>query len=140
MIGDVRGRGAMLAIEFVKPGTAEPDPDLTKAVAAEALAQGVMLLTCGTYGNVIRLLPPLVIRDDLLDEGTHRARGRAAREGGHRMTNATALLDSLPTDLWIGRVQARAADRTHLRGAQPRHRRSTRSRWPTRPRPMAPAR
>ena len=69
VIGDVRGRGAMLAIEIVKPGTAEPDADLTKAVAAEALSQGVMLLTCGTYGNVIRLLPPLVISDDLLDEG-----------------------------------------------------------------------
>ena len=69
VIGDVRGRGAMLAIEIVKPGTAEPDADLTKAVAAEALSQGVVLLTCGTYGNVIRLLPPLVISDDLLDEG-----------------------------------------------------------------------
>ena len=69
VIGDVRGRGAMLAIEIVKPGTAEPDADLTKAVAAEAFSQGVVLLTCGTYGNVIRLLPPLVISDDLLDEG-----------------------------------------------------------------------
>ena len=69
VIGDVRGRGAMLAIEIVKPGTAEPDAELTKAVAAEALSQGVVLLTCGTYGNVIRLLPPLVISDDLLDEG-----------------------------------------------------------------------
>ncbi len=69
VIGDVRGRGAMLAIEIVKPGTSEPDADLTKAVAAEAFSQGVVLLTCGTYGNVIRLLPPLVISDDLLDEG-----------------------------------------------------------------------
>ncbi len=69
VIGDVRGRGAMLAIEIVKRGTTDPDPDLTKAVAAEAFARGVVLLTCGTYGNVIRLLPPLVIGDDLLDEG-----------------------------------------------------------------------
>jgi 4-aminobutyrate aminotransferase/(S)-3-amino-2-methylpropionate transaminase len=69
VIGDVRGRGAMLAIEIVKPGTTEPDAELTKAVAAEAFAQGVVVLTCGTYGNVIRLLPPLVIGDDLLDEG-----------------------------------------------------------------------
>ncbi|MBJ8346644.1 4-aminobutyrate--2-oxoglutarate transaminase [Antrihabitans sp. YC2-6] len=68
MIGDVRGRGAMLAIEIVKPGTTEPDPVLTKTIAAGALAQGVVLLTCGTYGNVIRLLPPLVISDELLDE------------------------------------------------------------------------
>ncbi|MCZ4559203.1 4-aminobutyrate aminotransferase/(S)-3-amino-2-methylpropionate transaminase [Rhodococcus sp. PvR044] len=67
-IGDVRGRGAMIAMEFVKPGTDEPDQELTKAVAARALEQGVILLTCGTYGNVVRLLPPLVIGDDLLDE------------------------------------------------------------------------
>ncbi|MFI9504866.1 4-aminobutyrate--2-oxoglutarate transaminase [Nocardia sp. NPDC052566] len=69
VIGDVRGRGAMLAIEIVRPGTGEPDPVLTKAVAAEALSRGVLVLTCGTYGNVIRLLPPLVIEDDLLDDG-----------------------------------------------------------------------
>ncbi|WP_078290209.1 4-aminobutyrate--2-oxoglutarate transaminase [Mycobacterium sp. D16R24] len=69
VIGEVRGRGAMLAIEIVKPGTLEPDAALTKAIAAEALSQGVLILTCGTFGNVIRLLPPLVIGDDLLDEG-----------------------------------------------------------------------
>ncbi|MFE3254302.1 4-aminobutyrate--2-oxoglutarate transaminase [Nocardia sp. NPDC059091] len=69
VIGDVRGRGAMLAIELVRPGTDTPDPDLTKAIAAEALSRGVVLLTCGTYGNVIRLLPPLVIGDDLLADG-----------------------------------------------------------------------
>jgi 4-aminobutyrate aminotransferase/(S)-3-amino-2-methylpropionate transaminase len=68
VIGEVRGRGAMLAMEFVKPGTTEPDAELTKAIAARALEQGVILLTCGTYGNVIRLLPPLVIGDDLLDD------------------------------------------------------------------------
>ena len=69
VIGDVRGRGAMLAIEIVKPGTNEPDPVLTKAIAAEAFKRGVILLTCGSYGNIIRLLPPLVISDELLDEG-----------------------------------------------------------------------
>ncbi|OHU48795.1 4-aminobutyrate--2-oxoglutarate transaminase [Mycobacteroides chelonae] len=72
VIGEVRGRGAMLAIEIVKPGTGnpgEPDAALTKAIAAEALSRGVLILTCGTFGNVIRLLPPLVIGDDLLDEG-----------------------------------------------------------------------
>ncbi|WP_067695566.1 4-aminobutyrate--2-oxoglutarate transaminase [Nocardia jejuensis] len=67
-IGDIRGRGAMLALEFVKPGTSEPDAALTSAVAARCLAQGVITLTCGTFGNVIRLLPPLVIGEDLLDE------------------------------------------------------------------------
>jgi len=69
VIGDVRGRGAMIAIELVKPGTTTPDPALTKAVAAAALSAGVILLTCGTHGNVIRLLPPLVIDPDLLDDG-----------------------------------------------------------------------
>ncbi|WP_067713864.1 4-aminobutyrate--2-oxoglutarate transaminase [Nocardia yamanashiensis] len=69
VIGDVRGRGAMLAVEIVRPGTTVPDPVLTKAIAAEALSRGVVLLTCGTYGNVIRLLPPLVIGDELLADG-----------------------------------------------------------------------
>ncbi|WP_370290005.1 4-aminobutyrate--2-oxoglutarate transaminase [Nocardioides sp.] len=67
-IGDVRGRGAMIAVELVKAGTDEPDPALTKAVAAAAHAQGVIVLTCGTYGNVLRFLPPLVIGDALLEE------------------------------------------------------------------------
>ncbi|RNI21149.1 4-aminobutyrate--2-oxoglutarate transaminase [Flexivirga caeni] len=68
-IGDVRGRGGMLAIEIVKPGTTEPDAALTGAVAKRCHEQGVVILTCGTFGNVIRLLPPLVISDDLLLEG-----------------------------------------------------------------------
>ena len=68
-IGDVRGRGAMLALELVKPGTQEPDPETTKAVAAACLAEGVLILTCGTHGNVIRLLPPLVIDEQLLGDG-----------------------------------------------------------------------
>jgi len=68
-IAEVRGRGAMMAIELVRPGTLEPDPSLAKAVAARCHSHGVVLLLCGTYGNVIRLLPPLVIGEDLLAEG-----------------------------------------------------------------------
>jgi 4-aminobutyrate aminotransferase / (S)-3-amino-2-methylpropionate transaminase / 5-aminovalerate transaminase len=68
-IGDVRGRGAMIAIELVKPGTLEPDAELTKALCAGAHAAGVIVLSCGTYGNVLRFLPPLAISDDLLNEG-----------------------------------------------------------------------
>lgn len=68
-VGDVRGRGAMVAIEFVKPGGKEPDAELTKKVAAQCMEDGVLILTCGTYGNVIRLLPPLVISDELLTDG-----------------------------------------------------------------------
>ncbi|MEE1621242.1 4-aminobutyrate--2-oxoglutarate transaminase [Zafaria sp. J156] len=65
-LGEVRGRGAMLALEFVKAGGTEPDADATRKIAADCLAQGVLILTCGTYGNVVRLLPPLVIGDELL--------------------------------------------------------------------------
>ncbi|BBZ04854.1 4-aminobutyrate aminotransferase [Mycolicibacterium chitae] len=67
-LGDVRGRGAMIAVELVKTGTAEPDPELTKKLAAAAHAAGVVVLTCGTYGNVLRFLPPLTISDELLIE------------------------------------------------------------------------
>jgi 4-aminobutyrate aminotransferase/(S)-3-amino-2-methylpropionate transaminase len=69
VIGDVRGRGAMLAAEFVKPGTTEPDAALTARVAKACHQAGVVVLTCGTYGNIIRLLPPLSLSDELLDEG-----------------------------------------------------------------------
>lgn len=68
-IGDVRGRGAMIAVELVKSGSADPDPELTKALVSRAHAQGVLVLTCGTYGNVLRFLPPLTISDELLIEG-----------------------------------------------------------------------
>ncbi|MCK6067321.1 MULTISPECIES: 4-aminobutyrate--2-oxoglutarate transaminase [Microbacterium] len=68
-IGDVRGRGAMVAAEFVDPATGAPHAALTSAVAKACLAEGVIVLTCGTYGNVIRFLPPLAIGDELLNEG-----------------------------------------------------------------------
>jgi 4-aminobutyrate aminotransferase/(S)-3-amino-2-methylpropionate transaminase len=68
-IGDVRGHGAMIAAEFVDPETGEPDAALTASVAKACIAEGVIVLTCGTYGNVIRFLPPLSIGDDLLHEG-----------------------------------------------------------------------
>ncbi len=68
-IGEVRGRGAMLAIEFVKDADKTPDPESTAAIAKRCHAAGVVTLTCGTFGNVVRLLPPLVITDEQLDEG-----------------------------------------------------------------------
>ncbi|MDH3533340.1 MAG: 4-aminobutyrate--2-oxoglutarate transaminase [Gammaproteobacteria bacterium] len=68
-IGDIRITGAMSAIELVKDGDADqPDPELTKAIAAHALTEGVLLLTCGVRGNVIRFLPPLTIEPELLAE------------------------------------------------------------------------
>jgi 4-aminobutyrate aminotransferase/(S)-3-amino-2-methylpropionate transaminase len=68
-IADVRGRGAMIAIELTRPGTLDPDPATTAAVAAFCHAHGLVVLTCGTFGNVLRFLPPLVIGEDLLEEG-----------------------------------------------------------------------
>jgi 4-aminobutyrate aminotransferase/(S)-3-amino-2-methylpropionate transaminase len=68
VIGDIRGRGAMIAVELVKPGTLEPDPTTTAAVAKACHAEGVLVLTAGTYGNVLRFLPPLVMPEELLRE------------------------------------------------------------------------
>jgi 4-aminobutyrate aminotransferase/(S)-3-amino-2-methylpropionate transaminase len=68
-IGEVRGRGAMVAVELVRPGTLEPDAAMAAAVSAACHRAGVVTLTCGTYGNVLRLLPPLVMPEALLDEG-----------------------------------------------------------------------
>jgi 4-aminobutyrate aminotransferase/(S)-3-amino-2-methylpropionate transaminase len=69
VVAEVRGRGAMLAIEFADPITLEPRADVARAVAAACHAEGLLVLVCGTYGNVIRLLPPLVIGTDLLEDG-----------------------------------------------------------------------
>lgn len=68
-IGDIRGRGAMMAVELVDPQTNEPLAQLVNDVAVEARKQGVVTLTAGTYGNVLRFLPPVVIGEDLLKEG-----------------------------------------------------------------------
>jgi 4-aminobutyrate aminotransferase/(S)-3-amino-2-methylpropionate transaminase len=67
-IGEVRGRGAMVAIELVGSDGITPDADLTKRVAAACHADGVLVLTAGSYGNVLRFLPPLVISEELLDD------------------------------------------------------------------------
>ncbi|MEU5881380.1 4-aminobutyrate--2-oxoglutarate transaminase [Spirillospora sp. NPDC047279] len=70
VIGDVRGRGAMTAIELVKGGgSKEPDPELTAEIARRCHAAGLLVLTTGTYNNVVRFLPPLVIPEHLLVEG-----------------------------------------------------------------------
>ncbi|HJV81089.1 4-aminobutyrate--2-oxoglutarate transaminase [Noviherbaspirillum sp.] len=67
-IADVRGLGAMVAVEFNKPGSAEADADFAKKVQTRALERGLLLLICGVYSNVIRFLFPLTISDDLMDE------------------------------------------------------------------------
>jgi 4-aminobutyrate aminotransferase/(S)-3-amino-2-methylpropionate transaminase len=71
VVGDVRGRGAMCAIELVSDrATKEPlGADAMNGIARRCLEQGVIVLPAGTYGNVVRLLPPLTIDDALLDDG-----------------------------------------------------------------------
>ena len=68
-VADPRGRGAMLAVELVRPDGHTPDPALLADVVRRCAAEGVVVLTAGTYGNVLRLLPPLVIGEDLLADG-----------------------------------------------------------------------
>ncbi|KAA3654675.1 MAG: 4-aminobutyrate--2-oxoglutarate transaminase [Proteobacteria bacterium] len=70
VIGDVRGLGAMVAVEFFEGGDpAKPSAELTRAVIAEAFRRGLLLLACGSYGNVLRLMVPLTIEQATLDEG-----------------------------------------------------------------------
>jgi 4-aminobutyrate aminotransferase/(S)-3-amino-2-methylpropionate transaminase len=76
VVGEVRGRGAMVAIELVEPSIGippasgpAPNAAVTQALVRECHAAGLLVLTCGTYGNVLRLLPPLVIDDETLHRG-----------------------------------------------------------------------
>ncbi len=69
IIGEVRGRGAMQAIELVKPGTTEPNPEALTQALKYCVSKGVLILSAGTYANVIRLLPPLMIDEALLLDG-----------------------------------------------------------------------
>lgn len=70
VIGDIRINGAMIAIELVKKGDAnQPDAELAKKIVSMAYERGLVLLSCGSRGNVIRFLPPLTIESELIDEG-----------------------------------------------------------------------
>ena len=66
-VAEVRGRGMMIAIEFAEPAALAPRPDLAKALMAEALARNLLLLSCGTRGQVVRIIPPLVTTEDEVD-------------------------------------------------------------------------
>jgi 4-aminobutyrate aminotransferase/(S)-3-amino-2-methylpropionate transaminase len=69
-IGEVRGLGAMVGVELVTdPTTKQPDPDRTKAVTTAALEEGLILMSCGVYGNVLRVMVPLTASDEILEEG-----------------------------------------------------------------------
>lgn len=82
IVAEIRGRGGMIAIEFVNAYD-QPNPKVTAAIAAECKAAGVLILTCGMDGNVIRLLPPLVIPEALLREGLQVLR-EAIQQHGER--------------------------------------------------------
>ncbi|MFF2390677.1 4-aminobutyrate--2-oxoglutarate transaminase [Agromyces sp. NPDC058104] len=73
VIGEIRGKGAMIAIELVQPGTGSttkaPNPEAVSALVAYAAQQGVLFLSAGTYGNVLRFLPSLAMSDELIDDG-----------------------------------------------------------------------
>jgi 4-aminobutyrate aminotransferase/(S)-3-amino-2-methylpropionate transaminase len=82
-VGDVRGLGPMLGVELVRDrATKEPDPEAAAAVAGHALRSGVVVLTAGLWGNVLRLLPPLTLSLDLLSEGLDVIEGGLASLGG----------------------------------------------------------
>ena len=72
IVGEIRGHGAMIAIEFVEPGTAtttkKPNAAIVSHIAQYAAKHGVLLLTAGTYGSVLRFLPSLAVSDDLIAE------------------------------------------------------------------------
>jgi 4-aminobutyrate aminotransferase/(S)-3-amino-2-methylpropionate transaminase len=69
-IGDIRGKGAMVAMELIKNGDAgQPDPELTKTLSVKAAESGLIIISCGVRGNVIRMLTPLTIPMDQLEEG-----------------------------------------------------------------------
>ena len=68
-IGEIRGLGAMVAFELVKPGTHEPDADRTKALTARAAELGLLLLSCGVYYNTVRVLVPITVEDTTFAEG-----------------------------------------------------------------------
>ena len=93
-VGDVRGRGAMLAVEVVTRGSKTPDPVMTQAVAHACHQAGLVVLTCGTFGNVLRFLPPLVIPEHLLSEGLDILDEAfdtvAARSAGDQVATANA--------------------------------------------------
>jgi 4-aminobutyrate aminotransferase/(S)-3-amino-2-methylpropionate transaminase len=69
IIGEIRGLGAMLGLEFVKGANKEPAADEAKQMAAHCLEKGLLILVCGSYGNVVRILAPFVITDEQLEKG-----------------------------------------------------------------------
>jgi 4-aminobutyrate aminotransferase len=84
IIGEVRGKGLMLGIELVRPGTREPNPPAAAAVMEQARAEGLLIGKGGMYGNVLRIAPALTLTEEEADEGYEKletAIGRTEGEG-----------------------------------------------------------
>jgi 4-aminobutyrate aminotransferase/(S)-3-amino-2-methylpropionate transaminase len=88
VVVDARGKGAMLAIELNDPETGEPAPAIGKAIQQFALHQGVLFLTAGTFGNVLRFLPSVVITDEQLHEGLDVLEAALEEATGHAAAQA----------------------------------------------------
>ncbi len=101
-VAEVRGRGMMVAIEFTEPGTLAPRPDLAKGLLAEAMARNVLLLTCGTYGQAVRIIPPLVTTEDEVGLAVDAIGDRAGRDrcltrsGGTECAQRVWVVDDEP--------------------------------------------
>src|SRR5690606_39873610 len=71
VVGEVRGRGAMWGVEFVQPGTKKPNPEALQAVLRHATSHGVLPLDAGSWDSVMRIMPPVVISEELLDDAAN---------------------------------------------------------------------
>lgn len=142
IVGDLRGRGGVLAIELVKPGGKEPNPEATKAIAAQCQSEGVIILTCGTYGNVVRLLPPLVTGGELLDDALDVLEAAdAERASGVKVLKRSACGGALGAsevshrrDTFLADLLGQRLDGDRAQGAAPLrlgvHHRAVDATWP----------
>ena len=113
-IGEIRGVGSMVAIELVKNGKAEqPDAELTRALVQAAARHGLVILSCGAYGNVIRFLAPLTIPERDARRGTGQARSSAGRSDGGRKPSRRLGLRVL-ADAGLGAADVRVGRRVEV--------------------------
>jgi len=121
-VGDVRGLGAMQAIELVRDrATREPDAALTMSILEHAAASGLIIISCGAYANVVRLLVPLTIEDELLTEGLDCLATAAMRACSSRHTAAAASASEPSRNGRHAQIRRRPASRHSIE--VPRYRR-----------------
>ncbi|TAL93065.1 MAG: 4-aminobutyrate--2-oxoglutarate transaminase [Rhodanobacter sp.] len=118
-VAEVRGLGAMIAAEFRDPATGKPDPETAARIQRRAMEQGLILPTCGSYGNVIRFLVPLTIPDSVLEEGLAILREEWCLEASvdsPARTRRYPLMSAVPTAEPLVRFQGvqKSYDGSHL--------------------------